>query len=86
MPPIRSFTFEYYTLLTAFISLDGEIMSPYSYYTKKGLVCIVIIDPFGRQPSFYAECIKLNTYALCNIYLVSLNKYAFLYCTHYYTL
>ena len=37
-----------YALLTIFISLNKEIISPYSYYIKKGLVYIIIIDPFGR--------------------------------------
>ena len=32
-------------LLTASISLNGEIISPYSYYAKKGLVYIIIISP-----------------------------------------
>ena len=68
---------ERYTLLAVSISLNGEIISPYSYYTKKGLVYITIIDPFSCQPSFYAEYTKLNTYTLCNMRLVSLNKYSF---------
>ena len=76
IPPIRSFTSKRCTLLTVSISLDGEIISPYSYYIKKGLVYIIIMDLFSRQPSSYIECTKLNTYILCNMYLVSLNKYA----------
>ena len=48
MPPIRSLASVYYILLAASISLDGEIMSPYSYYAKKGLVYITIIAPFSR--------------------------------------
>ena len=47
MPPIRSSVFKRRALLTTSISLDGEIISPYSYYTKKGLVYIVIIKPFS---------------------------------------
>ena len=65
------------TLLTISISLNGEIMSPYSRYIKKGLVYIIITDLFSRQPSFYTKCTKLNTYILYNIHLVSLNKYIF---------
>jgi hypothetical protein len=34
-------------LLATSISLDGEIMSPYSYYAKKGLICIAITAPFS---------------------------------------
>ena len=77
MPLIRSLASVYYILLAAFISLDGEIMSPYSYYIKKGLVCIAIITPFSCQPSFYFKCTKANTYFLYNMHLVSTNKYTF---------
>ena len=35
MPPVRSFTSKHYTLLAIPISLNGEIISPYFYYTKK---------------------------------------------------
>ena len=37
MPPIRSLMSERCVLLTLSITLDGEIMSPCSYYLKKGL-------------------------------------------------
>ena len=47
MPLIRSLASIYYVLLAAFISLNGEIISPYSYYTKKGLVCITITALFS---------------------------------------
>ena len=72
-------------LLAASISLNGEIMSPYSYYAKKGLVYIIIMDLFSRQPSSCTKCTKLNTYILYNMHSVSLNKYAFLYCIYYCT-
>ena len=42
MPPIRSLASVRRVLLAASISLDGEIISPYSHYTKKGLVYIMI--------------------------------------------
>ena len=77
MPPIRSSTSKRCTLLTISISLDGEIMSPYSYYTKKGLVYIIITDLFSRQSSFYTKYTKLNTRALYNMRSVSLNKCIF---------
>ena len=48
MPLIRSFAFKRWALLAISISLDGEIISPYSYYAKKGLVYIIIIDFFSR--------------------------------------
>ena len=44
---IRSLASVRCVLLAVFISLNGEIMSPYSYYAKKGLVYITIIALFG---------------------------------------
>ena len=85
IPFIRLSAFKRRTLLTISISLDKEIMSPYSYYMKKGLIYITITDPFSCQFSFYTECTKLNTYMLCNVRLVSLNKYIFPYYVHYCT-
>ena len=66
-----------YVLLAISISLDSEIMSPYSYYAKKGLVCITIIASFSRQPSFCFKYTKANTYSLYNMRLVFTNKYTF---------
>ena len=77
MPFIRSLASIHYVLLAASISLDSEIMSPCSYYTKKGLVYIIIIAPFSRQPSSCFKCIKANTRSLCDVRLVSTNKYTF---------
>ena len=77
MPFIRSLAFMCYVLLAVSISLNGEIMSPYSYYVKKGLVYIIIITLFSRQPSSYSKCTKANTHSLCNMRLVSTNKYMF---------
>ena len=77
MPPVRSLASIYCVLLATSISLNSEIMSPYSYYAKKGLVYIIIIASFSRQPFFYSKCIKANTYSLCNMRLVSINKYIF---------
>ena len=85
IPFIRSSASKYCTLLAASISLNGEIISPYSYYTKKGLVYIIITNPFSRQPFSYTECTKLNTYILYDVCLISLNKYMFLYYAYYCT-
>ena len=74
---IRFLVSKRYTLLAISISLNREIISPCSRYTKKGLVYIAIADLFGRQPFSYAKCIKLNTYTLCNVRLVLFNKYTF---------
>ena len=81
MPFIKLSAFKRRTLLAASISLNGEIISLCSHYTKKGLVYIIIINFFSRQLFFYTECTKLNTYVLYNVRLISLNKYAFLYYT-----
>ena len=75
MPFIRSLVSVCYILLATSISLDGKIMSPYSCCVKKGLVYITIIALFGCQPSSYSKCIKANTYSLCDMCLVSINKY-----------
>ena len=77
MPFIRSLASIYCVLLAASISLNGEIISPYSYYAKKGLVYITIIALFSCQPSSYFKCIKANTRSLCNMRLVFTNKYIF---------
>ena len=77
MPPIRSLVFKCYILLISSITFNGEIMSPYSYYIKKGLVYIVIIDLSNYQLFFYSKYIKLNTCVLYNMRSVSLNKCIF---------
>ena len=77
MPFIKSTIFKRCALLATFISLNREIISPYSHYIKKGLVYITIINPFSRQLFSYAKCTKLNTRMSCDMRLVSFNKYAF---------
>ena len=77
MPFIRSLASIYRALLAASISLNGEIISPYSRYAKKGLLYIIIIAPFSRQPSSYFKYTKANTHSLCNVRSVSTNKYIF---------
>ena len=77
MPPIRFLASVCRVLLAASISLDSEIMSPCSYYAKKGLVYIIITAPSGRQPSSYSKCTKANTRSLYNVRSVSTNKYMF---------
>ena len=78
MPFIRSLVSVHCVLLTTSIFLNGEIISPYSCYIKKGLVYIIIINPFGCQPSSYLKYIKANICFLCNVHLVSFNKCIFL--------
>ena len=80
MPLIRSSASIYYTLLAISISLNSKIISPYSYYAKRGLVYITIINPSSCQPSSYLKYTKANTCFLCNVRSVSLNKYIFLAC------
>ena len=77
MPPIRSLASVRCVLLATSISLNGEIMSPCSYYTKKGLVCVTITAFSGRQPSSYSKCTKANTRSLCDVRSVSTNEYTF---------
>ena len=78
MPPIRSLALSYYFQLVLLVLFISKIMPLCSYCIKKNLVCIIIIAPFSRQPSFYLEYIKLNIYSFCNIRLVSNAKYIFL--------
>ena len=78
MPAVKLIVFKCYTLLISSIALNNEIISPCSCYAKKGLVCIIITDPSGYQPSFYSKCTKLNTCALCDVHSVSFNKCMFL--------
>ena len=85
MPPIKSSTFKRYILLAASIFLNRKIISPYSYYIKKGLVYIIIINFFSCQLFSCTKCTKLNTCMLYNVRSVSFNKYTFLYYIHYYT-
>ena len=47
MPAVKLIAFEYCALFIFSITLDSEIMSPCSYYVKKGLVYIIITDPFS---------------------------------------
>ena len=77
MPFIRFLISVYYILLTTSISLDGEIISPYSCYAKKGLVYITIIALFSCQSSSCSKCTKANTYSLYDMRLISTNKYIF---------
>ena len=85
MPLIRLSIFKRRALLTTSISLNKKIISPYSYYIKKGLVCVIIINPSSHQFFFYTKCTKLNTCMLYNMRLISLNKYIFLYYAYCYT-
>ena len=75
MSSIRSLIFKCYILLTISISLNRELMSPYSYYTKKGLVYIALIALLSRQLVSCLECTKANTYFSYDIRSVSANKY-----------
>ena len=78
MPAVRFLISKHYTLFIFFIIFNGEIMSPCSYYIKKGLVYIIIAEPSNYQPSFYSKYMKANTCLLCNVYSVFFNKYMFL--------
>ena len=47
MPAVKLTASKYYTLFISSIAFNGEIISPCSYYVKKGLVYITIIEPSG---------------------------------------
>ena len=85
IPPIRFSTSKRCILFTTPISFNGEIISPYSRYIKKGLVYIIIISLASRQPFFYFKYTKANTRLLYNMRLVPFNKYRFFYYIYYYT-
>ena len=86
MPSVRFLISAYYILLTFLISLNSEIISLYSYYTKKGLVYIAITALFSYQPLFYSKYTKINTYFSCNVRLVSINKYILVLLNNIYSL
>ena len=75
MPFIKSLVSKRRACTVLVILSLGEIISLYSYCIEKKLVCIVIMAPFGRQPSFYIKCTKLNIHLSCNVKLVSNTKY-----------
>ena len=47
MPAVKLIVFKCYTLFTSSIALNNKIMSPYSWYVKKGLICVIITESFG---------------------------------------
>ena len=71
MPPIRSLASERRAHTVAVILSLGEIMPSYSCCNEKKLVCVVIIAPFGHQPSSCIEYTKLNICLSYNVRLVS---------------
>ena len=77
MPPVRFLASTHYILLAILISLNSEIIDPYFYYMKKGLVYIAIAAPSSCQLFFYSEYTKVNTCFSYNMHLVSNNKYMF---------
>ena len=78
MPSVRSLVSKrtaHCFKLVAVILLLGKIISTYSYYVEKGLVYVIIIALFSRQPSSYTKYTKLNIYSSCDIRLISNTKY-----------
>ena len=61
IPAVRLLASERRALLISFITYNSEIMSPYSYCAKRGLVYIIIVNLSGRQLSFCPKYTKLNT-------------------------
>ena len=67
MPPIRSLVSKRRARVIAVILLLGEIMPFYSHCDEKKLVCVIIIAPFGCQPSSYSKCTKSNMRLSCDV-------------------
>ena len=61
------------------ILLLGEVIPSYSCCAEKELVYVAIAAPSNCQPSFYAECTKLNTRLSCNIQSVFNVEYIYTY-------
>ena len=80
MPPIKSSLSNYYNRLVTIILSLSEVMPSCSRYADKKLVCVAIAAPSGCQPSFYAECMKLNMRSSCNIQSISNAKCALFLC------
>ena len=78
MPPIRSSTSKRRTRVIATILSLSKIISAYSRYVEKELVCVAIVLPSGRQLSSYAEYTKANMRSFYNVYSVSNAKYIYL--------
>ena len=78
MPLVKSLASKRRAYIVTIILLFSEIMSTYSRYVLKGLVCVAIIAPLGRQPFFYIKYTKLNIRLSCNIRLVFNAECAFL--------
>ena len=84
IPLVKSSASKRRTRVVAIILLLSEIMPTYSRCVLKGLVCVAIVAPLGRQPSSYAKCIKLNMRSSCNVKSVFNAKCA--YFIHFYIL
>ena len=87
MPFIKSLVFKHLALhfkLVAVILLLSKIMLTCSRYAEKGLVYIIIITLFSRQPSSYTKYTKLNIRSSYNIRSVSNAECIFL--IYYYIL
>ena len=67
MPFIRFLASKRCAYIIAVILLLSKIMPTCSRCVLKGLVCIIIIAPLSRQPSFYTKYTKLNIHSSYNI-------------------
>ena len=72
---IRFLASERHTYIILVILSLSKIMSIYSRYIKKKLVCIIITALFSCQFSFYLKYTKLNIHLSCNVKLVLNIKY-----------
>jgi len=53
--------------IAVILSLSKIILSPYSRCLKKGLVYIMLANPFSQQLFFYLKCTKANIYSFYNV-------------------
>ena len=80
MPFIRFSASKRCICVVAVILLLSKIIPTYSCCVLKGLVYIIIIALFSRQPFSYTKCIKLNMYSSCDIKSVFNTKYISFIC------
>ena len=57
--------------IVVLILLFGEVILLYFYCAKEGLIYIIIVAPFSRQPSFYFKCTQLNIHSFYNVWSIS---------------
>ena len=75
MPPVRSSASRRRNKLMSLILSISKVMLSYSCCVKRGLLCIIIMSPFSRQPLSCTKYTTINIRSSYNIYLVSNAEY-----------